>query len=196
MPGKKRIPQEMETLTKKDMIRLIDRIPNKRDKALASFIYLTGCRISEILGTKKVLQNGKEYIIKPLATSNIEIIHKNDLILVHNVACLKHKTGLKYRNIPIVISQEGELVDNFLQYFANLQPNSPLFPIKRQRAWQIIKKELGLFNHYLIHQRCTYLATEKNFTEMDLKQFRGWSTTQMASTYTHLKYIDVANKMR
>lgn len=196
MPGKKRIPQEMETITQERMVTIINGIPNDRNKALASFIYLTGCRISEILGTTKTLKNGKQYIINPLKTSNVEIIHKNDMVLIHNVACLKHKTGLKYRNIPIIMSAEKELLDNFLYYYSSLPVGAPLFKFKRQRAWQIIKKELGLFNHYLIHQRCTYLATEKNFSEMDLKQFRGWSTTQMASTYTHLKYTDVANKMR
>jgi len=208
MAGTKRKSEEMNVLNRPQLLMKINDMLNDRNKALASFIYLTGARISEILGTKKtikhykgkgkdrILEREETIIIDPLKKENIEIIPDKDILLVHQVSCLKHKYSVPRRTIPIVISKEKEFVDIFLHYFNGVGVGKPLFNISRQRAWQIINKELRLYNHFLIHERSTHLVTHHNFTDLHLKEFRGWSDSRPASIYTHLSWQDLANKMR
>ena len=196
MAGTKRKSEELEIINRQQLIYQLDRIENPKHKALIAFIYLTGARISEVLGMKKTFMDGRNIIIEPLTKESIEVLPEQDLVLVHNVACLKRKTNLPRRNIPIIMSQETPIIDIFLLYHNSLIPGSPLFDISRQHAWRIVNKNLGSYTHFLIHTRCTHLVTKKGFTDTDLMRFRGWKNTLMASTYTHLNYMDIANKMR
>lgn len=195
MAGKRRRADSVDIINRQALLYKLKAIKSKRNAALAAFIYLTGCRISEIVGkTKKAKQGPVE--IRPLQVDDIEVLPNEGLVLVHNVACLKRRDEVPRRTIPIVIETEREFIAVFDEYFKHLQPGQPIFKITRQRAWQIMNKELGLFTHFLIHERCTHLVSYKGFTDLDLKQFRGWSNTVPAATYTHLNYRDIAAKMR
>lgn len=214
MSGKKRKAGDMDILNRPQLLEKIKSMTNTRNRALASFIYLTGARISEILGTKKFIKhykiigkdnNGKnikqlerteEVDIPPLKKENIEVLEDKNLILVHQVACLKHKTDIPKRTIPIVISKDIEFIKLFMDHWVTLLPTMLLFRMTRQNAWRIINKELKLYNHFLIHERCTHLVTSQAFTDLDLKQFRGWTDARPASIYTHLKWQDIAEKMK
>lgn len=225
--GKKRRIDSVDMIPRPEllsMIRSINSNTKRRDKALVCFIYLTGCRISEILGTIKVsnkynhsdIENkvpykkrtplkNEEYKVEPIKKENIEVNMGDDIIRVYNVMCLKRKFENHRRTIPIIISQEKPFVDIFLDYYNTLEEGDILFPINRQRAWQIVSrnmvkvidgKEVRLFNHFLIHERCSHLAAQKNFNPLDLQKFRGWRDTSQASVYAHLNTEDIANKMR
>lgn len=208
MAGKKRKSEAMELLNRPQLLSSINKIESTRDKALASFIYLSGARISEILGTKKtmkfykgtgqdrVLEREESIKIEPLKKENIEVLYTDDILLIHQVVCLKRKHSIPKRTIPIIISKEKAFVDIFLEYYNGLKEGEILFDISRQRAWQIISKELNLYNHYLIHERTTHLVTHSGFTDLHLQRFRGWKDTRPASIYTHLNWQDLANKMR
>lgn len=200
MPGKKRKAERLDVLSKAQLYNKISAMPKERDRALASFLYLTGMRISELLGMKKVIHHkGKppeDVIIKPLTKEDIEIIKDMDLVLVQQVVSLKKRYGVPKRSIPIIISKEKEYLDMFFPYYHKLLPEEPLFKIKRQRAWQIMNKELGLYNHFLIHERCTHLVQWSNFNSLDLMRFRGWTDTKPAATYAHLGFRDLAAKMK
>jgi len=225
--GKKRKIDELDIIPKPELLAMINRINSTtklRDKALVAFIYLTGCRISEILGTKK--QSNKyrkediknkvpykdripirkeEYKVPPLKKENIEVNLQDDIIRVYNVICLKRKFENHRRTIPIIISQEKPFVDIFLNWYNTLEEGQVIFKMNRQRAWQIVNRnmilkrddrEIKLFNHFLIHERCSHLAAHKNFSPLDLQKFRGWRDTSQAAVYAHLNTEDIANKMR
>ena len=111
------------------------------------------------------------------------------------IAATWYKKDVPKRIIPIVISKEIDFVKLFMDYWVTLIPGEVIFKMTRQNAWKIINRELKLYNHFLIHERCTHLVTSQAFTDLDLKQFRGWTDTRPASIYTHLKWQDLAKKM-
>ena len=225
--GKKRKIDALDIIPKPELLAMIHSINSStkvRDKALVAFVYLTGARISEILGTIKCSSKYKksdiskgtpykireplkreEYKVEPLKKESVEVNFEDDIIRVYNVICLKRKFENIRRTIPIIISQERPFVDIFLKYYNTLEDGQPLFKINRQRAWQIMNKnmvkkidgkEVRLFNHFMIHERCSHLAAQKNFNPLDLQKFRGWRNTSQASVYAHLNTEDLANKMR
>jgi len=207
MQHKRRTVDDLQPMTREELLVKIRAINNIRDRALAAFIYLSGCRISEIVGkikhigiyqsnnnVSKRIGTAKSIEIKPLCKENL-VKHEEDIIVIENVPCLKWRKSLMYRNVPIRISSDNDFLELFMPYYNTLPPGSQLFKISRQRAWQIINKHLGIFTHALIHKRCTDLVTLKGFPDQYLKQFRGWKDSRYAQTYTHLNWHDVAQKM-
>jgi len=205
MAGKKEKIEQV--MGRQELIERINLIKTPMNKALISFLYLSGCRISEVVGTKKVIKKYKKegkvktlidtihIEVPPIYKEDIEYIPEQEMLLVTNAPCLKRRDGVPRRIIPIKYTKEPELFNNFIAYYNSLPVLEPLFSITRQRAWQIVKKELKQFNHYLTHSRCTHLVTRNNFTDADLKQFRGWASTAPATIYTHLRWQDIAKKM-
>lgn len=196
MAGVKRKIETFKILNRPELLYELNKMERLRDKALAAFLYLSGCRISEVLGCKKKMPDGTIQVIEPLRKESIEILPDEDLIVIHNVPCLKRRNECPRRNIPVIPSQEPGFIQLFLAWHSTLKPGARLFKINRQRAWQILNQRMGIYNHFLVHERCTHLVVNKNFTDVDLKQFRGWKTTNVAAVYTHLNYRDIANKMR
>jgi len=194
--------------TPRELLYSIKQMKNQRNAALAAFIYLTGCRISEIIGKVKVipiykgkgeereLVETKTIEIPPLKKSNITLI-SDDIILVNNVPCLKWRNTVPRRNIPLKLSSPDdiEFIKIFIDYYNTLPDEAPLFKLTRNSAWRIINKELKVFTHYLIHQRCTELVTNRGFTELYLKKLRGWRDTRAAEVYAHLGWVDLAKKL-
>ena len=99
------------------------------------------------------------------------------------------------RNILIPIEKEKEFIKIVVDYINTLEANDLLFDMTRQRAWQIIKDNTGLFNHLFRHMRATHLTTDYGFSAQELKQFFGWASTTQADVYSHLSQIDIARKM-
>lgn len=206
--NKRRVADDIKDVTRQSLLYKIRQMSSLRNRALASFIYLTGCRISEIVGKEKGIPiyetnaitgknekiGDKKIKILPLTKESIEFMTEN-IILVQNVASLKWRDKVPRRNIPMKVSSDGEFISIFMNYYMDLKPGEPLFKMTRQRAWQIINDELGLFTHYLIHQRCTDLVTRKNISDLYLKKLRGWKDTRPAEVYTHLQWEDLAEKL-
>lgn len=186
------------------------------DKALASFLYLTGARISEVI---KVIRK-KDIDIYP-----DEFKDFGDIIIVRNVPTLKRHTQhtsvkltgdennnpkvekivkrihIKYgeleRNIPIKLNTDTlkSLWLNVLNYY-NTIPNGDdiLFPISRINAWKRIKKiNDKWWCHYLRHCRLTHLAY--NLNAFNLKLLTGWASSSTADSYIHTNISELIKKM-
>lgn len=165
---------------------IITKITSLKNKAYISFLYLTGCRVSEIVGIK-------ERGIPPICASQLEV--HGDILVVNNVHILKRREVM-VKNIPIPMKKERELVLAFLQYASQRPIDEPLFPFGRRRALEIVKQELGseYFNHYLRHCRVTRLTTDYGFNSNELVAFIGWKDSRQASIYSHLNWKDLAKK--
>ena len=214
MAGTKQKVETKDIIPKPMLIYKIRQMDSLRDRALACFIYMSGCRISEIVGTTKIVkhyikekgryvtdENNKwiydgfhEIEIKPLQKESIEYMEDKKVMLIHNVPCLKRLTELPKRNIPVFIPIVPEFFEIFWQYYKTLKDGGLLFPITRERAWQILKKKMGLYSHFLIHERLTHFTSQNDLSDQDLKLFRGWSSTVPATSYVHLRWQDLARK--
>ena len=193
-----------------------------RDKALIASLYLCGCRVEELVKyiiernphkikttKRRVFEEGHELIYVertpdpimkrmmrgfPVIKDQFEIWE--DKIIVTNVRCLKNRKVHSVRNIPIVVNRmEQPFIDVILDYLDTLEDDTPLFNFSRTYAYKICSR-VELFPHYLIHLRCTHLATDYGFTDMQLMKFRGWTDTRPAKVYTHLNVDDLVEKMK
>ena len=100
-------------LDRYEILNKINRTKNKRDAALVATLYLTGCRVEELLKYKHYRLDIKG---DPVKKGQIEI--RGDEIIFRNIRCLKltrNRNGVKthrgqVRNIPILLNLRGEFL--------------------------------------------------------------------------------------
>lgn len=169
------LPNEVYTL--EEVEKLIKTADNPRDKALISFLYESGCRISELLNIK----------LK-------DVKFEEDYALVNVMG----KTG----NREVPISKSIPLLKTWINYYdSGKDKEAYLFPLGYVGVSKILRKlfkraEIDKpFNpHQFRHSRATELA--KSLTEAQMKQFFGWvQGSNMASVYVHLSGRDLIPKL-
>lgn len=171
-----------------------------RNHALIAFLYLTACRISEVVGIKDKFDKNK-YSVEPLRKSQISklIIYGSKIWRVEGLPVLKRKlkigkdldgntiTSYALRNVSVLIDQEEEFIA-YIEKWLKLLPedDSIVFNLTRNHSWRICLNFENSYNNYWRHCRLTNLATDYGFTDLQLQHFIGWSNSQMAEKYTHL----------
>lgn len=194
MAGKRKPSSDIIPIGRNEILETISaaEIP-LRDKALISMVYLTGGRVCEIVPNKKRGWRG-------LTLGQLELVtmpNEKNIFLIKNLPTEKRKK-LILRNIPIEYEREKPFIDVIDKYCGYLYQADAtvLFPITRQRAWQIIKKvNPEWWLHLLRHWRFTDLAVNKDLKDSDLKLIAGWSDTRPAEVYVHMQWQDVARKL-
>ena len=177
---------EKEILNQQELLNKLNQIDNVRDKALCSFLYLTGARVSEVVFRFKV----KEIRVQR---------DKDRIFYIFNVYTEKRREHKDvYRSLGIPYEKYyKELIDTIIGYISRyrLKENDYLFEINRRTAYNITKKWLNVNPHFLRHTRATHLATLNNFTALELKEWFGWAKVETASIYTHLNWQNVSHKL-
>lgn len=205
--------KELLLLQSYEILDKVNLLNSLRDKALVSFLYLTGCRIEEVVkyiierNPKRELTNKqtkKKYsapILERIKQGNgikkKQLIFEDDNLTIYNIRCLKRKkdNAIK-RTIPILLKEkEKPFVKLIQEYIKELDREQELFPITRARAYQILS-EIGLFPHYLRHLRLTHLVIDYNFSNEHLRRFTGWTSGKPTDEYVHLSAEDLLEKMR
>ena len=149
-------------LSKKELIYLVENIPNLRDKLIVKLLYDTGARVSEICNL----------CLKDLDVNSRE-------------AQLMGK-GRKPR-VVYFHQSTAELIKSYLVLNSISNPNIRLFPVSRMTIWRSLKnygKELlsrELHPHMLRHSRLQHMADE-GVDSFAIKSYAGHSdigTTQI-----------------
>ncbi|MFH0836984.1 MAG: tyrosine-type recombinase/integrase [Candidatus Aenigmatarchaeota archaeon] len=176
-----KLPEEM--LSEDEIKRLIDVADTERDRAFASLLYESGCRIGEILG---------------LCMKHVNFDQYGAIINVDG------KTGRRRLRI---ISSVPYIMNWMDKHPEKNNPESPLWIsrgmtqlkyatfvqiLERLKKRAKIKKKVN--PHNFRHSRATYLAN--HLTEAQMKEFFGWrQSSEMASVYVHLSGRDVDNAL-
>ena len=149
-------------LSKKELLFLVDNIPNSRDKIIVKLLYDTGARVSEITNLKL-----KDV---DLETKEIEVMGKGRkprTVYMHNSTLELLKIYIIEQNI--------------------LSPNSEVFRITPMTVWYNLKKygkeilNKNLHPHMLRHSRLQHMADE-GIDSFAIKSYAGHSdigTTQI-----------------
>jgi integrase len=108
------------------IVECLDRVDNYAHKMLLTFLWYSGVRITEAVS-----------------------LRKRDIDLPNYIMTLKWLKSRKYlhRVVPI----HPNLRDLLELYTAPMKSDSLVFPISRQRAWQLTKKYLEGHPHQLRH---------------------------------------------
>ncbi|MEM3265030.1 MAG: tyrosine-type recombinase/integrase [Thermoplasmata archaeon] len=149
-------------ITLQQVIQLVDKTKNDRDRLLIHLLWETGGRINDILNIK---------------VENIDFYKK--------ILSLYVNKNNKVLEVPLT----SDLLLNISNYMnSNNIKNGYLFTITRQRAWQIIKKsgrEIGIYNlhpHMFRHGLAVHMLTHGVPIPIISKRL-GHSTTKITMDY-------------
>jgi len=181
-----------------DIINTAKKINDIRLRALYIFQYLTAGRISEITKNKiKVEVEGKKRkvtIEQGVKKKDIKFINVNgrDIMLI-KIPNRKNKKRL-FKEIPIPIEKEKELIDLLNQYLQIIQDEEYIFPFTKRWAQHLLSKELNINSHWIRHIRATHLVINHDFNEQLLIMFMGWTDSRPAKNYMELRWKDILQK--
>ena len=148
---------------------IIDTVDNTKHKMLATFLWFTGCRISEVTQLRK---------------RDVDL--QNYMITIRWLKNRKYQT----RNIPMHPSLRNQLS----YYMAQLNLEDPLFGISRQRAWQIIQQHFKGHPHQLRHSfAVNWLRSGGNIVE--LSKMLGHGDINVTMVYLAIVPNDIGKEL-
>ena len=206
------------------ILKKIDTTPSRystRDKAILAFLYLSGCRISEVVKCqdKKALAQRTTPLdhignlpipyLRPISKSDIEWY--DDGFDIHHVRTLKRRGNkLVTRDIPVipVTQDEKELLEYFKTYYNNLPDlteqeqedgtkfaSTPIFNLTRQRVWKILNGRSDIFPHLMRHSSASR-DSRIGFNNAELRKRYGWTDERTPGIYTKSNIEDLKEKYR
>lgn len=166
-----------DILTTEDINKLIEATESHYYKALISFLYESGCRISEA-------QTIKVH----------EFIETTDGMIVHIPS---KKTPAGYRKVLLPFS--AQYIRN-LKMYSNKKDDEVLFSVKHWQTNKMLKdisRKAGIKKpvspHKFRHAQATAMV-QLNYNEMIIRKKLGWTPTSgMIARYQHLSDDDVIN---
>lgn len=192
-----------------DILNIASNIKDERDRALFCVLYLTACRISEVVryqkrqwGNKKVIITKEGYRPKRVTKQDYTQLKKigivqdglkrKDIIerVIKNIPCieftlrnLKHRKQ-KIKSIPIRLDNEinKKLWHYIYVYIQTLEEWRELFPFMNRNGERIINK-IGWNPHSLRKARLTHLYKYEKYNDHDLMSYAGWTDARPSKDY-------------
>ncbi len=180
--NRRMLPEDI--LSEDEIIGMIGKANNVRDKAIIALLFDSGIRAGELLSMRK---------------KDVDLASEPMHITVNG------KTGM--RRIPILFS--GPYLGSYLGMMKETGPNDPLWwnlaqshikgPLDGpglRRMLRMVAEAAGIqkrmYPHLFRHSRASSYANR--LTEQQLKMYFGWTgDSKMAATYVHLSGRDIDN---
>jgi integrase/recombinase XerD len=183
-------------MTEKQIRKLIEAAKNFRDKVFLRLLWVTGARVSEIVGDKSWY---KERVYDPVKVSDLDF---NEGIIILNLLKRKQYPPPKHR-----VTLDKITLQNLKDYILHekLQPTDALFPFTRQRAFQIIReaaKNAGINKvgekkahpHHMRHSNCVYYIRHNNTLEGLRKLQKRIGHASISTTAEYLQFGEEEKK--
>lgn len=132
-----------KTMTEQTFLRKRAGVPTTQYKAFTHLLFLTGCRVSEIL-----------------ALHHDSLSFEDDLMFVTVIRLKKNKLTRDKKPKPplraiLPLKIRPYILDYFSRFAHDHEPYGSPFPFCRVTAWNICKKYYGVYPHYFRMNRLT-----------------------------------------
>lgn len=190
---------------------IFKRIRHLEERSLLILIYLTGARVSEILGKR-----GQNFNKEKLPKLNCITYDSKNQTFIITITRSKSKRNKK-RSVLISYSEEPYYFEAVLTWIEARRQQirakykhrpagdewtdfEPLFkPQSYKRGVRIFEKHFGFLYHQNIHMlrhlRTTHLLRNFGYSIFQISKVLGWDNIQIpASTYAHYDLSEIQNK--
>lgn len=169
-------------------------------RSLAAFLYLTGNRVSEVIG-KPILpvnadrdQEAWEY--RPLRKYDVEVTPDWTMMRV-KARTLKRKGRPMHTYVCRVDMPEEKRYFRIVYYYlAGKDDNEYLWNFSRYKAWKEINHATGLPPHKLRGLRATRDAVVFELDAIELKSKYNWANPNMAFHYASMSSHNIEEKLK
>lgn len=178
----------------------------QRDAALIAFMFITGARVSEIVGIRS--EDG--YVVEPIRKDQITRFEYQGRVIwkVESMPVLKRRNEARFdstslvermivprRDIVIPYEFEKELIDIITRHINKFNDRDILFEMTDRNAHKILYRFYKVYPHFMRHLRATDLTVRYNMNGLQLKHFFGWTSQKMAERYAHLNTQNLLDGM-
>jgi integrase len=193
----KRAIGDIDDPTKEELYAGISKIKEPYRSYIA-LLYLTGNRVSEVLGTpknEKERNNKEDFTIEPLKVYHIEVTPEENMIRI-TARTLKRKGRPQHTYVCRIDTPEEKRYYEFIkEHLSTKQPEDYAWNFSRYKAWRTCNKATGLPPHKLRGLRATRDAVEFELDAIDLKNKYNWSSPNMAFHYASKSSHDIERKL-
>lgn len=166
-----RVKQELRKYWDRDFInRTLDSIKNTSHKMLCQFLWMSGVRITEAIN-----------------------LRKQDIDFDNYTMTVRWLKSRKY--LQRVVPMHHELRNLLMLFSSSMKADEKLFPISRQRAWQIMKQHFKGHPHQMRHSfAVNWLRSDGDL--ITLHRILGHSKVQTTMEYLKIVPIDQGKELQ
>lgn len=188
-------------MTEEEVRKLIDGALRFRDKVLFRFLWVTGARISEVVGDKSWYKTEKvpRRVFEGFKVK--DIVWSESVVLLDTLKRKKYPPDKRRVQIDSITLQ---MLKNYIMQ-EGLKPEGRVFRISRERVFQIIReigesvniKKVGnkqLHNHHLRHSHCVAYVRKNNTLEALRKLQKRLGHANINTTAHYLQFAGEAQQ--
>lgn len=151
-----------------------------RERAIGCLLYVTGCRIGELIQIKRHDLSFDTRIVEG---------KKTKLFLV-KVNTEKNPRQTQ-RILPLIYEKHKWAILPVLKYAHGFEEKDTLFPYSQRHIRRLVWKWWDFNPHHFRHIRLTHLKRYFRMEEQRFQMFAGWADPRSARVYSHLNWGDM-----